>query len=181
MVTKGELKALEQKIEYQWKLYLAQAMQFRWKVYLTQARELSYLDLATRARTTGRSSQPDKEQTPSVVLLGDASETAALSAALDAQGLEARTASSLEEAITLTQTGSVRLIVVDETFLNSASVCQQLREHRTIPIVLLGSSRDKEGWDRACELDADAYLGKSMSQAEQAARIKAILRRYEAF
>jgi CheY-like chemotaxis protein len=169
MITRDELKSLEEETKSRWKACLALVIMLR------------YRELAREPRGVVRSSGPDNDRAPLVVVLGDGCENASLCAALESQGVKARTADLLEEASALTEMEGVRLVVVDETFFDSASVGWQLRHHRTIPIVLLGSSRDKEGWEKACELEADAYLSKSMTQAERVARIKAILRRYEAF
>ena len=53
----------------------------------------------------------------------------------------------------------------------------RFRKDRVLPVAVIGSSPEREGWDRVVQLDADAYLSKDMSRAEQVARIKALLRR----
>ena len=115
--------------------------------------------------------------TPSVVLWGDGYEVASLCAELEIQGIKARAVSTQGEAAALSEMEGIQLVVVDETFFNSASKGWQLRQHHIIPIVLWGSKHDKEGWEKASELEADAYLSKSTPLTEQVARIKAILRR----
>ncbi len=164
MVTRIELQTVEQEAKARWKGLLVLAATLR-----------------CRGLKTERSvelSQPPTTHVPCVVILGRNHEASNLCAVLEAQGIDAGTARTLEEATALTQKEGVRLIVVDESFISSASTCWQLRRQRIIPIVLLGASSEEEGWERATTVEADAYLSKGTSLAEQVARIKAMLRRY---
>ncbi len=164
MVTRIELQTVEQEAKARWKGLLVLAATLR-----------------CRGLKTERSvelSQPPTTHVPCVVILGRNHEASNLCAVLEAQGIDAGTARTLEEATALTQKEGVRLIVVDESFVDTASACWQLRQYRVVPIVLLGASPEKEGWETAANVEADAYLGKRMSLAEQAARIKAMLRRH---
>ncbi len=164
MVTRGELQTVAQETKARWKGLLALAA-----------------TLCRRGLKTERGvelPQPPSTHVPCVVILGRNHEASNLRATLEAQGIDAGTVRTLEEAAALTQKEGVRLIVVDESFIDTASACWQLRQHRTVPIVLLGASPEKEGWVTAANVEADAYLGKQMSLAEQAARIKAMLRRH---
>jgi len=163
MVTGSELQTAEQEVKSQWEGLLALAIMLR-----------------SRLKTEGTAKpwHARSTQVPSVVILGSNYEATNLCAALEAQGVNAEIAQTLEVAAALTQKDGVRLVLVDESFISGASTCWQLRQHRIIPVVLLGTSREEEGWDMAANVEADAYLRKQMSLAEQVARIKAMLRRY---
>ncbi len=164
MVTRAELQTVEQEAKARWKGLLALAAMLRCRGFkIERGAELSQLPSA---------------HVPCVVILGRNHEASSLCATLEAHGIDAGTVRTLEEAAALTQKEGVRLIVVDESFVDSASACWQLRQQRIVLIVLLGASPEKEGWETAANVEADAYLGKQMSLAEQAARIKAMLRRH---
>ncbi len=164
MVTGVELQTVEQEAKARWKGLLALAATLRCRGLKTER--------------SVKLSQPSSTHVPCVVILGRKDEASNLCATLGAQGIDAETVRTLEEAAALTQKEGVRLIAVDESFVDSASACWQLRQHRIVLIVLLGASPEKEGWETAANVEADAYLGKQMSLAEQAARIKAMLRRH---
>ncbi|HEX76960.1 MAG TPA: response regulator transcription factor [Dehalococcoidia bacterium] len=168
MIARNELQAMEEEIKY------------RLKACLALAAALRFPELATelRAAVAARASAPEEEPSPSVVVLGSGPEATNLCTAFQQQGIKVGVVGGLNEAVALTEKKEVRLVVVDEAFIDSSSTCWQLRQHKTLPIVLLGARHDKEGWERAFELEADAYLSKSKGLAEQVARVKAILRRY---
>ncbi len=163
MVTRSELHSVGQEVKSRWKGILALAMLLR-----------------SRVKTEGAAKprHPQSTQVPSVVILGRKHEATNLCTALETQDINAEIAQTLEEAAALAQKDGVRLAVVDESFISDASTCSQLCQHRIIPIVLLGTSQEEEGWKMAANVEADAYLRKQMSVGEQVARIKAMLRRY---
>ncbi len=163
MVTRSELQSVGQEVQSQWKGLLALAV---------------VLHSRLKAEGTVKPQYLQSTQVPPVVILGRKYEATNLCAALETQGINAEIAQTLEEAAALTQKDGVRLVVADESFTDSASACWQLRRHRIIPIVLLGTSQEEEGWKMAVNIEADAYLRKQVSVGEQVARIKAMLRRY---
>lgn len=163
MVTRIELQTVEQEVKSQWKGLLALAIVLRSK---------------RKTEGTAKLWQPQATQVSSVVILSPNVEATNLCRALEAQGIDAEVAQTLEEAAARIQEDKVRLAVVDESFVDSASACWQLRRQRIIPIVLLGASSEEQGWERVATVEADAYLSKRASLAEQVARIKAMLRRY---
>lgn len=158
MITRDELKTVEQETKTGWKGILALTAVVRHSASMTDQRVV---------------------QTPPVLFLvnGDDHEMVDLSSALESHGIATGVAKTLEEAATLIANDSVRIVVVDEVFVASASDCWKLRRHKVLPVVLMGSKPEREGWDKAVNLEADAYLPKLMSRAEQVARIKALLRR----
>ncbi|MBI3040578.1 MAG: response regulator transcription factor [Chloroflexi bacterium] len=74
------------------------------------------------------------------------------------------------------------LVIMDETLPSGDSMeaCYQLRNIFDVPVVLFGNSSSKEGWRRVMQADADAYLAKPVWTRELIARVKALLRRYDA-
>lgn len=156
MITRSQLNTLEQE------------MKSRWKGILTLVGVLRYPGFMT---------EPERTQTPSVLLLANNHEADNLCSALEAQGIVALTVGTLEEAAALAANEKVKVVVADESFVDSASACWELRKYRIVPIAVIGASPEREGWDKVVNLEADAYLPKSMSLAEQVARIKALLRR----
>lgn len=157
MIAKGELKIAEQEARARWTGLLALSLTLR------------------RLRTRNG---PGQSQIPSVVLLlANNDEAANLRATLQADGISTQIAGTLEEGIALTADENAKLLVVEEIFIKSASDCWQFRKDRVFPVVVMGTSPEREGWDKAVNFEADAYLPKYMSLAEQVARIKAVLRR----
>jgi len=157
MITRSQLNTLERE------------MKSRWKGILTLVGVLRYPGFMT---------EPERNQPPPVLLLTNNHEMDNLRSALEAQGIVARMVEVLEEATVLIANENVQVVVVDEVFVDSASACWELRKGRIVPVAVMGSSPEREGWDKVVNLEADAYLPKSMSLAEQVARIKALLRRY---
>lgn len=157
MVTKSELKIVEHETRLGWlKLLALTAKAYRFHLV-----------------------EDKKTANPAVVLLlDDLDEAAGLRDAIRGAGITAETVGNSQEASALTANENVRLLVVDEGFVKNASDCWQFRKDRILPVVVIGSSREREGWERATTVEADAYLSKGTSLAEQVARIKAMLRRY---
>ena len=157
MITKGELKTVEQETRLGW---------------------LGLLALTAKAYRFHFVTEDKKIANPAVVLLlDDPDEAANLRDAIRGAGIAAETVGNSQEASALTANENVRLFVVDEGFVKTASDCWQFRKDRILPIAVIGSNREREGWERVVSLEADAYLSKGMSLAEQVARIKALLRR----
>ncbi len=100
---------------------------------------------------------------------------------LMAQGFRVITASNGEEAIKLAdeQRPDIMLLDVRMPDMTGMEVMKALREHSSIPIILV-TAKDKE-IDKVAglELGADDYIVKPFSPDELAARIRAVLRRSE--
>ncbi|MDO9579426.1 MAG: hypothetical protein Q7J06_02500 [Bacteroidales bacterium] len=159
MITKGELKTVEQETRLGW---------------------LGLLALTAKAYRFHFVTEGKKTLAPPVVvlLLANPDEAAGLCEAIQATGVSAGIAKNSQEACMLTADEKVKVFVVDEAFVKSASDCWQFRKDRILPIAVIGSSREREGWERVVNIEADGYLSKGTSLSEQAARIKAMLRRY---
>ncbi len=74
------------------------------------------------------------------------------------------------------------LVIMDEVPLDgdTVEVCYQLRNSFGIPVILLGRDSSKEAWRRVTEAEIDSYVLKPVTYRELVARVKAVLRRYEA-
>ncbi len=158
VVTRAELQTVEQETRLCW---------------------LGLLALTAKAYRFHFVIEDKKTANPAVVLLlDDPDEAANLRDAIRGAGIAAETVGNSQEASALTANENVRLLVVDEGFVKTASDCWEFRKDRILPVVVIGDSREREGWERVMTVEADAYLSKGTSLAEQVARIKAMLRRY---
>lgn len=101
--------------------------------------------------------------------------------ALEQAGLQTLVAINGVEALEQHKRHRPDLIILDILMpeLDGLTVCKQLRQISSVPILLL-SSRDEEV-DRVLGLDmgADDYVGKPFSPRELVARVNANLRRHE--
>jgi hypothetical protein len=163
MITKGELKVVEQETRLCWLGLLALTARANGFRIVSHGQSVSV--------------QPAKGLPTVLVLLANPDESASLCEAIRGADIPAGIAKSPQEASTLTADENVKLFVVDEAFVKRPSDCWQFRKSRVLPVAVIGSAPEREGWDRVVNLEADAYLSKSMSLAEQVARIKALLRR----
>jgi DNA-binding response OmpR family regulator len=88
-----------------------------------------------------------------------------------------------DEALGELERHSVRVVVLDIGLpdMDGFDVCRSIRERSRVPILML-TARDEEP-DRVSglELGADDYLTKPFSPRELLARVKAVLRRVEAW
>lgn len=98
---------------------------------------------------------------------------------LQREGFTATTAADGEEALIKVRETNPDLIVLDIMLpkIDGWSVCRQIRQTRTTPIIML-TAKDAE-YDRilGLELGADDYIVKPFSPRELVARVKAVLRR----
>ena len=102
---------------------------------------------------------------------------------LERDGFTIVRARSGEEALTELERNPVRVVVLDIGLpdIDGFDVCSRIREHSRVPVVML-TARDEEP-DRitGLELGADDYVTKPFSPRELLARVKAVLRRAEAW
>lgn len=190
MITKGELKTLEQETRLRWLGLLVLAVKvYRFRSVTEPGSPEGRLignilqgteDLQTRLAGPPALAQTEdkKAPTPTVVLfMANPEEANNLAEAIQADGIAAVTVSSLQEASALCADENVRVCVVDEGFIKTNTDTWRFRKNRVLPVAVIGSRPEREGWDKVVQFDADAYLSKGMSRAEQVARIKALLRR----
>jgi DNA-binding response OmpR family regulator len=102
---------------------------------------------------------------------------------LERDGFTIVRARSGEEALKELERNPVRVVVLDIGLpdIDGFDVCSRIRAHSRVPVVML-TARDEEP-DRitGLELGADDYVTKPFSPRELLARVKAVLRRAEAW
>jgi two-component system response regulator VicR len=103
----------------------------------------------------------------------------ALQYALEREGFEVITATDSEDAMRLFHEDRPDLVILDVMLPTRSGfeVCQILRRHSNVPIIML-TAKGTEG-DRVVglEIGADDYVTKPFSMRELIARIKSVLRR----
>ena len=105
--------------------------------------------------------------------------TKLVSIALGEEGFRVVTASSGEEALTKAEEVRPDIILLDIVMpdLDGIEVMRQLREWRSVPVILLtakGSTADKA---KGLDLGADDYIAQPFHPDALAARVRAVLRR----
>lgn len=96
-------------------------------------------------------------------------------------GYEVVTAADGIEAVNIFRDRVFDLVVLDVMLpkLDGYGVCQELRKHSDIPIIMLTALGDVADRLMGLELGADDYLSKPFSPRELEARIHSLLRRVE--
>jgi DNA-binding response OmpR family regulator len=127
---------------------------------------------------------PDVLRAGTALVVEDEDSIAALVRSyLERDGFTIVRARSGEEALTELERNPVRVVVLDIGLpdIDGFDVCSRIREHSRVPVVML-TARDEEP-DRitGLELGADDYVTKPFSPRELLARVKAVLRRTEAW
>ena len=119
--------------------------------------------------------------TQPLVLVADDEQriTKLVSMALTAEGFRVVTANSGEEALAKAEEVRPDIVLLDIVMpdLDGMEVMRQIRERRSVPVILLtakGSASDKA---KGLDLGADDYIGKPFQLDELAARVRAVLRR----
>lgn len=103
-----------------------------------------------------------------------------LSFNLEKAGYNVYTASDGKEALSVTQTEKIDLVVLDLMLpeMDGMEVCRSMRESGIqVPILMLTAKDDELDKILGLELGADDYMTKPFSPREVVARVKAILRR----
>lgn len=101
---------------------------------------------------------------------------------LTKEGYEVKTASDGKEALSLFNTFHPSLIVLDIMMpeMDGYEVCKQIRRSSRTPIIMLTAKSDTFDKVLGLELGADDYMVKPFDNKELVARVKAVLRRYDA-
>jgi two-component system KDP operon response regulator KdpE len=105
--------------------------------------------------------------------------TKLVSLALNSEGFRVVTASGGEEALQKAEEVRPDIVLLDIVMpdLDGIEVMRQIRERRSVPVILLtakGSASDKA---KGLDLGADDYVAKPFHLDELAARVRAVLRR----
>jgi DNA-binding response OmpR family regulator len=107
---------------------------------------------------------------------------AQLGAALSIEGYDVCTSSSGQAAIALVvkQPPDVILIECELPDLDGMEVCRQVRRlRRYMPIVMFSYGADVDQRVKGLAAGADVYMSKPLVLAELAARVRALVRRFE--
>ncbi len=98
---------------------------------------------------------------------------------LERDGFRVTTASDGRAALEAMETAPPRLIVLDIMLpeLDGMAVLHRLREHSTVPVVMLSARGSAADRVYGISEGADDYLAKPFSPAELVVRVKAVLRR----
>jgi two-component system, OmpR family, KDP operon response regulator KdpE len=102
-----------------------------------------------------------------------------LRTALTAAGYDIQTAATGEEALRLLPGRLPDLVILDLVLpgISGLEVCRRLREHSSVPILVLSARGEERDKVAALDLGADDYLTKPFGVEELLARIRAALRR----
>ena len=100
---------------------------------------------------------------------------------LEEEGFPVETVGSGEEALAIIKTISAVVILLDVNMpgIDGFTTCQRIREFSQVPIIMVTGENRDEDKVRGLELGADDYVTKPFAIAELAARVKAVLRRYD--
>ncbi len=98
---------------------------------------------------------------------------------LEQEGYETDSAADGEEALSRFFSGTYDIILLDVMLpkLDGVSVCQRIREHSNVPIIMLTAKGEDMDKILGLEYGADDYMTKPFNILEVKARIKTILRR----
>ncbi len=117
-----------------------------------------------------------------VLVVEDDSRTRSLEKfVLEEEGFPVETVGSGEEALIALNDKHPSLVLLDVGLpgIDGFTTCQRIREVSQVPIIMVtGQDRDEDKV-RGLELGADDYVTKPFSTTELAARVKAVLRRYD--
>src|ERR1700730_15991555 len=102
---------------------------------------------------------------------------------LSARGFEVLEASNGLEAMALWEREDPHLLILDIMMprMDGLEVCRRVREHSTVPIIVLTALDAESDKVAAFDLGADDYLCKPFSVEELLARVRAVLRRADWF
>ncbi|MDN5347913.1 MAG: hypothetical protein PWP65_1477 [Clostridia bacterium] len=100
---------------------------------------------------------------------------------LTKEGLQVLTARDGETALKLFKQERPHLIVLDWLMpgMSGLDVCREIRKESKVPIIMLTAKAEEVDKLLGLELGADDYITKPFSLRELAARIRAVLRRYQ--
>jgi len=98
---------------------------------------------------------------------------------LRARGFEVVEVSNGVEALAVWERESVHLLILDIMMprMDGLEVCQRVREHSGVPIIVLTALDAERDKVTALDLGADDYLTKPFGVEELLARVRAVLRR----
>ena len=119
---------------------------------------------------------------PHILLIDDERKlTDPLSASFERAGYEVSVANDGHAGLSLAMVENPDVIVLDVMMpsLDGWQVCQAVRQHGTVPIIMLTALDDSVDRIKGLELGADDYLVKPFSYKELEAHVRAMLRRVQ--
>ncbi len=101
---------------------------------------------------------------------------------LESAGFSVDHAADGPEALNLFRHGSYDIVILDIMLpgIDGVELCRRIREHSTVPIIMLTARESDLEKVAALEIGADDYVTKPFSAPELVARIRALLRRAQA-
>ena len=98
---------------------------------------------------------------------------------LSYEGFDVIAAADGPEALRRVREDSPDIVILDIMLpsIDGFSVCQQIRQHRDVPLIMLTARDDLQDRVRGLNLGADDYLAKPFRFEELLARVRAVLRR----
>lgn len=98
---------------------------------------------------------------------------------LERSAIEVDEAENGREALDKALTNQYDLIVLDLMLpeMDGRAVCEEIRKHSEVPIIMLTASGDESSRIQGFELGADDYVVKPFSPRELVMRVKALLKR----
>ncbi|HHV07874.1 MAG TPA: response regulator transcription factor [Firmicutes bacterium] len=102
---------------------------------------------------------------------------------LKKDGYQVEVAYDGQQALTKAKGFQPDLVILDIMLpkLDGWQVCQRLRQHSTVPIIMLTAKDDETDKVLGLELGADDYVTKPFSPRELLARVRALLRRVQSY
>lgn len=100
---------------------------------------------------------------------------------LNASGFETDSALNGVDGLKMAISNKYDLIILDIMLpgINGMQICQEIRKHQNIPILLVSAKRDESDKITGLEYGADDYIVKPFSPSELVARVKAHINRYD--
>jgi DNA-binding response OmpR family regulator len=124
-----------------------------------------------------------KKQMPKILVVDDEAHIIELVRLyLEREGYEVDEASNGNDAVSKQRAGNPNLILLDLMLpdIDGYEVCRQIRTQSNTPILMLTARKEDIDKIVGLELGADDYLTKPFNPRELVARVRAILRRYQA-
>ena len=102
---------------------------------------------------------------------------------LQEEGYTVLTATNGQEALRKVEQESPDLVILDVMMphMDGLEVCRRIRRTTNLPIIILSAKGETSDRVTGLELGADDYLAKPFEPSELLARVRAVLRRAEAF
>jgi DNA-binding response OmpR family regulator len=100
---------------------------------------------------------------------------------LEEEGFDVVDVETGEKGLQALEAGGADLVLLDIGLpgIDGFGVCQRIREFSLVPIIMVTAEDRDEDKVRGLESGADDYVTKPFSTTELAARVKAVLRRYD--